>query len=61
MELSSAVAWLESHGYAHTDIRPENLILDSDDHLNLTDFDNMEKIGTRACGCAPPMGSLPRS
>ncbi|TVY88390.1 CBL-interacting serine/threonine-protein kinase [Lachnellula willkommii] len=54
MELSSAVAWLESLTYAHTDLRPENLIFDSDDHLKLTDFDSMEKIGTRASGCAPP-------
>ncbi|CZT13963.1 uncharacterized protein RAG0_17648 [Rhynchosporium agropyri] len=54
MELSSAVAWLESLGYAHTDIRPENLILDGKDHLKLTDFDTMEKIGTRASGCSPP-------
>ncbi|CAG8976281.1 hypothetical protein HYALB_00011766 [Hymenoscyphus albidus] len=54
MELSSAVAWFESLGYAHTDIRPENIIFDSDDHLRLTDFDNVEKIGTRASGCAPP-------
>ncbi|CZT13275.1 related to Rho-associated protein kinase [Rhynchosporium graminicola] len=54
MELSSAVAWLESLGYAHTDIRRENLILDGEDHLKLTDFDTMEKIGTRALGCSPP-------
>lgn len=49
-ELSNAVAWLESLGYAHTDIRPENLVLDSDDHLKLTDFDCMEKIGTKSSG-----------
>lgn len=54
MELSNASAWLESLDYAHTDIRPANLILDGDDHLKLTDFDSMEKIGTRALGCSPP-------
>lgn len=63
MELSSAVAWLESFGYAHTDIRPENLILDSDDHLKLTDFDTMVEIGTKFLGGPPAMGTLlrPRS
>ncbi|KAF4627292.1 hypothetical protein G7Y89_g10863 [Cudoniella acicularis] len=54
MELSNAAAWLESFGYVHTDIRPANLLLNMHDYLKLTDFDCMEKIGTRALGSAPP-------
>ena len=41
MELSNAAAWLEALGYAHTDIRPANLIFDDEDHLKLADFDTM--------------------
>ena len=58
MELSNAAAWLESHSYVHTDIRPPNLLLDIHDHLKLTDFDCMEEIGTRALGGAPPWARL---
>jgi len=54
MELSNASAWLESLGYVHTDIRPANLLLDRDDHLKLTDFDCVNKIGSPALGGAPP-------
>lgn len=54
MELSNAAAWLESLGYVHTDIRPPNLLLDSHDHLKLTDFDSVRDIGTLAEGGAAP-------
>ncbi|KAK0114064.1 hypothetical protein ONS95_014303 [Cadophora gregata] len=54
MELSSAAAWLESLGYVHTDIRPPNLLLDSHEHLKLTDFDSVQELGTRAEGSASP-------
>ncbi|CZS96562.1 uncharacterized protein RCO7_04826 [Rhynchosporium graminicola] len=54
MELSHAAAWLESLGYAHTDIRPPNLLLDSQEHLKLTDFDSVRKLGTPAEGSAAP-------
>ncbi len=58
MELSNAVAWLESLGYVHTDIRPPNLLLDSQDHLKLSDFDCMAEIGTRAEGATPPWARI---
>lgn len=58
MELSNAAAWLESLGYAHTDIRPPNLLLDSQDHLKLSDFDNMIEIGTRADGATAPWARI---
>lgn len=32
-------------GLAHGDIRPPNLLLDSNDHLRLADFDNTARIG----------------
>ncbi|KAH8663712.1 kinase-like domain-containing protein [Tricladium varicosporioides] len=54
MELSNAVAWLESLGYAHGDIRPPNLLLDREDHLKLTDFDNTATIGTTLEVGIPP-------
>ncbi len=58
MELSNAAAWLESLGYVHTDIRPPNLLLDSQDHLKLSDFDCVAEIGTRADGAAAPWARL---
>lgn len=45
IQLSNAAAWLESLTLAHGDIRPSNLLLDSDDHLKLSDFDNTTLIG----------------
>jgi serine/threonine protein kinase len=54
MELSGATAWPESLGYAHGDIRPPNLLLDSQDHLKLADFDNTAAVGTPfGVGIAP--------
>ncbi|TID27067.1 protein kinase domain-containing protein [Venturia nashicola] len=54
MELSNAAEWIESLGWCHTDIRPPNLLLDGHDHLKLTDFDSVQKIGTLAEGSAAP-------
>ena len=45
-EFCSGIAWLESKQYAHGDIRPQNLLLDSKDHLKLTDFDSAGKYGS---------------
>lgn len=53
-ELSGAVAWLESLGLVHGDLRPENLLLDAGDHLKLVDFDCVDKIGSHSQGGAPP-------
>ncbi|POR34529.1 Serine/threonine-protein kinase Sgk1 [Tolypocladium paradoxum] len=58
MELSGAVAWLESLGLVHGDLRPENLLLDGEDHLKLTDFDCVKEIGTDASGNSPPWARL---
>ncbi|KAH8588752.1 hypothetical protein B0O99DRAFT_664869 [Bisporella sp. PMI_857] len=45
-ELSNVAAWHESFGYSHGDIWPPNLLLDREDHLKLTDFDNTAAAGT---------------
>ncbi|GAA6058636.1 hypothetical protein JCM10212_004047 [Sporobolomyces blumeae] len=37
-ELVDAVEWLHSEGWAHRDIKPHNLLLLADGHLQLTDF-----------------------
>jgi len=58
MELSGAVAWLESLGLVHGDLRPENLLLDGEDHLKLADFDCVERIGTESRGSPPPWARL---
>jgi len=54
VELADAVAWLESLGYVHGDIRPPNLLLDGNDHLKVVDFDNTTKAGFEFDGCQPP-------
>ncbi|KAI0836104.1 hypothetical protein F5Y06DRAFT_274186 [Hypoxylon sp. FL0890] len=54
MELCRAVLWLESLGYIHGDLRPNNLLLDGNDHLKLGDFDCAQKIGEPFQGHAPP-------
>jgi serine/threonine protein kinase len=53
-QLCSATAWLESRQYAHGDIRPENLLLDSKDHLKLADFGSANKYGSDLKGGMPP-------
>ena len=57
-ELADAIAWLESLGYVHGDIRPPNLMLDDQDHLKVVDFDNASKIGSEFDGCQPPYARL---
>ncbi|EPE05425.1 protein kinase domain-containing protein [Ophiostoma piceae UAMH 11346] len=53
-ELTSAVVWLESLGFVHGDLRPNNMLLDSRGHLKLGDFDCVEKFGDESYGsCAP--------
>lgn len=58
IELSNAVAWLESLGYGHCDIRPPNLLLDHRLDLKLCDFDCASKLGTISDGGAPPYARL---
>ncbi|KAM3516464.1 hypothetical protein NHJ13051_009889 [Beauveria bassiana] len=45
-ELAGAIAWLESLGVAHGDLRPDNILLDRHDHIKLADFDSVAKMGS---------------
>ncbi|KAJ5151649.1 hypothetical protein N7492_009944 [Penicillium capsulatum] len=56
-DLAQAVAFLESLGLAHGDLRPENILLDRD-RLKLSDFDCIAKIGTIYETCMAPYGRL---
>ena len=58
IEISTAVAWLESIGYVHGDMAPRNLVLDENDHLKLIDFEDLAKIGTESKGSHPPWARL---
>ncbi|KAJ6436191.1 hypothetical protein O9K51_11253 [Purpureocillium lavendulum] len=41
MEIAGAVAWLESIGYVHGDLRPANMLIDDTNHIKLADFDSV--------------------
>lgn len=56
-DLAQAVAFLESLGLAHGDLRPENILLDRN-RLKLSDFDSTAKIGTHHEACMCPYGRL---
>lgn len=45
LQLSRAVACLETIGYCHGDINPQNILLDDDDQVRLIDFDHSLKVG----------------
>lgn len=57
-ELAAAAAWLESLEYAHTDLRPPNILLDSNGHLKVTDFDQAKPFGEPSDGNAAPWARL---
>jgi serine/threonine protein kinase len=54
-DLSHGVAFLESLGLAHGDLRPENILLDRN-RLKLSDFDCTAKIGSNFETCTWPYG-----
>ncbi|KAM3442436.1 hypothetical protein MY4824_001030 [Beauveria thailandica] len=53
-ELASAIAWLESVGLVHGDLRPANILLDQYDHIKLADFDSVAKMGSINPGNVAP-------
>lgn len=57
-ELSAAAAWLEEIGLAHGDIRPSNVLFDSDDHVKLSDFDRSIKVGEHLDSGTEPFARL---
>ncbi|KAL9124461.1 MAG: hypothetical protein Q9217_006206 [Psora testacea] len=56
--LANGTAWLESLGYAHGDLRPENILLNDRSYLKITDFDCTDIIGSEFEACIPPYGRL---
>ncbi|KAI1760983.1 kinase domain-containing protein [Hypoxylon sp. FL1150] len=58
LELCRAVLWLDSLGYVHGDLRPNNLLLDGNDHLKLGDFDCVQKVGEPFQGNTTPWARI---
>ena len=56
-ELSHGVAFLESLGLAHGDLRPENILLDRN-RLKISDFDCTANIGSEYEACIAPWGRI---
>ena len=46
-EIASATSWLESMGYFHGDLRPENILLDEAEHVKVCDFGRAQKRGCK--------------
>jgi serine/threonine protein kinase len=44
-QLVSAAAWLETLGYAHGDLRPQNILLDQSSNIVVTDSNATVKRG----------------
>jgi serine/threonine protein kinase len=56
--LAEGIAWLESLGLAHGDLKPENVLVDKQDRVKIGDFDCTNFIGSEFEACIPPYGRL---
>ena len=54
IQLTNAVATLETLELVHADLRPPNILLDSEDRLKVIEFDGSTTIGTPITGTQPP-------
>jgi serine/threonine protein kinase len=56
--LAEGIAWLESLGLAHGDLKPENVLVDKQNRVKIGDFDCTNFIGSESEACIPPYGQL---
>jgi serine/threonine protein kinase len=56
--LAEGIAWLESLGLAHGDLKPENVLVGKQDRVKIGDFDCTNFIGSEFEACIPPYGRL---
>ena len=56
--LAEGIVWLESLGFAHGNLRPENILIDGQDHVKIADFDCTNFIGSEFEARIPPYGRL---
>jgi len=57
-QLASSLAWLESQGIVHGDLRPRNVLLTANDDIRITDFDTSVKIGAEVEAATEPFCRL---
>ncbi|OAA54579.1 Protein kinase-like domain protein [Niveomyces insectorum RCEF 264] len=46
-QICGGLAFLESQGYAHADMRPDNIMVDDNDNIRIIDLGSMSSIGQR--------------
>ena len=57
-EIASAIASVHALGYIHRDLKPDNILLDWEGHIKLTDLGLCKKIEHESLGICPEQQSL---
>ena len=47
LAITDVLDYVENHGVVHRDLRPENVMVNADDHIKLINFGNAAKTGAR--------------